>query len=145
MPKIITEIIQPNGEITRRKLPFEGNKIIIKSPKKKGIGRPAKDELGEYAEFSKDCIVIEKKFLFKRPKVMLMAGADRCITFFRGDVEVPQYDKATIRRFADDAIKKIVSSMGGKVQFPTSILILMCLMIFLMILNLLVSSGRLRF
>jgi len=145
MPKIakeIVEIIGENGIKKRKKYPIEQNKVVIDKQKTK--------HAGWMPEFTKDSFLyyFSGVFPFKRlkRKLMIMEGADKCIEF-RGkdDVEVPVYNKEAVKKLFEVEVIKHAGATTQKVTVPLFVYLLMFLVLMLEIVNILFTTGRIRF
>ena len=142
LSKEIVEIIGENGIKKRKKYPIEQNKVVIDKQKTK--------HAGWMPEFTKDSFLyyFSGIFPFKRlkRKLMIMEGADKCIEF-RGkeDVEVPIYNKEVVKKLFEAEVIKHAGATTQKVGVPIFVYLLLFLMLMLGIVNILVTSGRIRF
>ena len=143
-PKILVEIIGPNGIKSRKKYPIDGNSVVIR-PAKRGRGPPA-----HKATFTKDCIVPYNKGIwpFRRlkQKLLLMEDADECIDFYSfTKVNVPTFDRRTSEKLFQANVIKSAGSTTTKVQVPLSLYLFMGIIAVLAFVNILISTGRIRF
>jgi len=144
-PKILTEVISPTGAYTK-KFPIEGNKIVIKPPRR-GPGGAA-----ILAEFNRDCIIPYWRGWgpFKRlhHKLLLIEGADKCVSFrFNGEmyeIEKPIWDRETAERFFKAQVIKAAGATIQKVKIPTLLYIMLFLLIVLQFITFLIVSGEVR-
>lgn len=143
-PKILVEIIGPNGIKSRKNYEIEGDQVVIRKAKR-GRGPAAYK-----ASFNKDCIVPYYKGIwpFRRlkQKLILMEGATECVNFF--DVYgtfVPTIDRSTIEKLFQANVIKSAGSTTTKVQVPLSLYLFLGFIAVLAFVNILVSTGRVRF
>lgn len=145
VPRILTEIYSPQG-MRRRKLRVEGNQVIVRRASK-GRGSP------DYrASFDESSIVLFRKgvwpFRFLRQKLMLIDGADHCISFHyeieKGTLTMPVYDRAAMERLAEATVVKNAGNVSAKMQIPGSFFMVSMLGLVLNVVTLLVISGRLK-
>ena len=145
MPKFskeIVEIIGENGIKKRKKYPIEQNKVVIDKQKTK--------HAGWMPEFTKHSFLyyFSGVFPFKRlkRKLMVMEGANKCIEF-RGkdDVEVPIYNKEVVKKLFEVEVIKHAGATTQKVTIPIFVYLLMFLVLMLEIVNILFTTGRIRF
>jgi hypothetical protein len=145
-PKILVEIIGENGIKQRKKFPIEGNKVVIRPPRRGPGGA------GYYVEFDRDCLLpYEVGFgPFKRlkHKLMLIEGADHCISFRVKDgealVDMPVWDRWSEERLFKANVIKAAGSTIQQVKIPAIIYILLFLTFAMQFITLLVASGRIR-
>jgi len=130
----------------RRKLRVEGNQVIVRRASK-GRGSP------DYrASFDESSIVLFRKgvwpFRFLRQKLMLIDGADHCISFHyeieKGTLTMPVYDRAAMERLAEATVVKNAGNVSAKMQIPGSFFMVSMLGLVLNVVTLLVISGRLK-
>jgi hypothetical protein len=130
----------------RRKLRVDGNQVIVKRSDK-GRGSP------DYrATFDENSIVLFRKglwpFRLLRQKLMLIDGADHCISFHyeinKGTVDMPVYDRSAMERLAEATVVKNAGNVSAKMQVPGSFFLVSMLGIVLNVVTLLVVSGRLK-
>lgn len=143
-PKILVEIIGPNGIKSRKKYPIEGDTVVIRQAKR-GRGPPAYK-----ASFNKDCIVPYWKGIwpFKRlkQKLILMEGAHECISFYDVyGVFVPSYDIEESEKLFQANVIKSAGSTTTKVQVPLSLYLFLGVIAVMTFVNILISTGRVRF
>jgi hypothetical protein len=150
VPRILTEIYGPQG-MRKRKLRVEGNQVIVRSSKK-GRGLP------DYrASFDESSIILYKKgiwpFKLLRQKVMLIDGADKCISLHYGfdaqgspqaRLDLPLYDRSAMERLAEATVIKNAGNVSAKMQIPGSFFMVSLLGLALSLITLLVVSGRLK-
>lgn len=150
---MLVEIIQQNGVSIFKKLKMKGNKVLITEPKLPKMGKPTRKSIGESAEFTTNSVIREKRGFFnillnrKVDKVVMMEGADKCITYFNGNVneaDIPTVDKATIQRYADEAGIQIAGQAATKLELPMGFYFSIIIVMVLNVLVLLVASGRLK-
>lgn len=143
-PKILVEIIGPNGIKSRKKYPIEEDKVVIRQAKR-GRGPPAYK-----ASFNKDCIVPYWKGIwpFKRlkQKLILMEGSDHCVTFYDDyGVFVPSFDRSSSEKLFQANVIKSAGSTTTKVQVPLSLYLFLGVIAVMAFVNILISTGRVRF
>jgi len=143
-PKILVEIIGHNGIKSRKKYEIDGNSVVIRKAKR-GKGNPAYK-----ATFNKDCIVPYRKGIwpFKRlkQKLVLMEGANECIDFFSfTKVNVPTFDRKTSEELFEANVLRKSGALTTKVQVPLSLYLFMGIIAVLAFVNILISTGRVRF
>ena len=142
LAKEIVEIIGDSGIKKRKKYPIEQNKVVIDKQKTK--------HAGWMPEFTKHSFLyyFSGVFPFKRlkRKLMVMEGADKCIEF-RGkdDVEVPVYNKEVVKKLFEVEVIKHAGATTQKVTVPIFVYLLLFLVLMLGIVNILFTSGRIRF
>lgn len=146
--KLLTEILKPEGMI-KKKFRVEGSKIILKRGSK---GRGHADET---ASFDQDSIIHYKTNLFKMPKqkLMLIDGADRCISIKYSakdakikdaKVELPVWDKYAEQRAFDANVVKNSGAISQKIQIPAMFYLVGFMGIAISFLTLMVASGRMK-
>lgn len=143
-PKILVEIIGPNGIKSRKKYEIEGNTVVI-SKAKRGRGPPAYKP-----KFTKDCIVPYRKgiwpFKMLKHKLILMEGANECITFFDAyGVFVPTFDRSTSENLFQANVIKSAGTTATKVQVPLTLYLFLGIILALTLMNFLTVTGRVRF
>ena len=143
-PKILVEIIGPNGVKSRKKYPIEGNTVVIRKAKR-GRGPAAYKPT-----FTKDCVVPYNKGIwpFRRlkQKLMLMEDADACIDFYSfTKVNVPTFDRKTSEELFEANVVRKAGATTTKVQVPLSLYLFMGIIAVLAFVNILISTGRVRF
>jgi hypothetical protein len=141
MPSILTEIIGENG-LSKHKFKVEGNKIVVKSSKK-GRGHT------EYAPtFTKDCLLPYRKGIgpikWLSQKLMLMDGADKCIEFHDKSVEIPRYDRSTVRKLFDAEVLQKAGTVNVKLVVPTILYLLLGAIMMLIVVSIMIQTGRLK-
>lgn len=138
--KIKTDILTSTG-LKTRKLKVEGNFIIVRKEKK---GKTS----GYRAEFDKECLLPYRTILrILKQKLMLVDGAERCISFKIGkdkaDIDMPVWDRqAEEKLFQANAIKAS-GQVTGKMDIPPMLYIVMMVGVIFSVLTLLAVSGRL--
>lgn len=146
---MITDIITPHG-LVRRKLKMENNHIIIKEPKKGRGGA------GYKAKFDKSCIItfVHKPLWplprprFLKQKLMLIDGADKCISFrFEEDkvgVDMPVWNREMEEKLFEANVIKASGQISSKLKVPSLLYILLIASLAVCFLTFLVVSGRLH-
>lgn len=141
MPRMLTEIINENNVI-RKKLKTEGDKIVVEPPQK-GRGK-----VGYFAAFTKDSILYYYKgfgpFKWLARKLVLMDGASECVKFHDKDAEIPRYDRAAVRRLFDAEVLQKAGTVNMKLIVPTVLYILIGGLMVLMIVMIMIQTGRLK-
>jgi len=140
-PKIKVEIIGENGIKSRKAHAIEGNKVVIEKASK-GRGKA-----GYKAKFDKNCLLHREyrpfPWLFKRHsvKLMLKEGASSCIDFFP-KVKIPSYDAEAAEKMMEGKVLKAASRVGQKIELPIFFWLLMIMLLGLVFLQILISTGR---
>lgn len=140
-PKILVEIVGPTPN--KRRLPIDGNYVIVEEGKPGRGGAPIK------AKFDNTCLVPYyagiPPFRTIKYKLVLKEGTTECVSF--GDKytsNAPSCDLKTVQRYGEATVIKL----SGMIKNPMNMGILYILLfaaIALGVLNLLVASGNIRF
>ena len=126
VPKIKVEIIYPDNKIRKGKFPIDGTgkKVLIK---KGGFGR---GDRSFEPTFDNDCILWEGFWNWRKPKLMVIANAEKCINFKTG--EVPPFSFKTLKEYTE---RKVLEKAGAvPKQSPILIIILALIVIQIFIL-----------
>ena len=139
--KIKTDIITSLG-LKTKKLKVEGNYIIVRKERKGKIS-------GYRAEFDKECLLPYRTQLhILKNKLMLVDGADRCISFKIGkdkaDVDIPVWDRQSEEKLFQANTIKASGQVSGKMDIPPMLYIVMMVGVLFSVLTLLAVSGRLK-
>ena len=134
--KILTEIISPSG-IKRKNCIIEGNKIIIKR------GKGVRGDPTISAGFDKDCILLYSVGVgpFKRWKRKLIwkEGSTNCVDFKGGRVKVGYED---VKEYFEAGAIKNAGATLQTIKAPTLLYVAIFALIFLQIIGILISSGK---
>ena len=144
-PKIKVDVINEAG-LKTRKYPIEGNTIIIRAGKRGRGGAAYK------AKYDKNCLLpyYTGFWPFKRlkQKLMLIEGADECVSFhFMEDgvqVDKPTWNRDALERADEASVIKAAGATFQKLKIPVLLYIALFMVVGLEFLNLLVLSGRVR-
>jgi len=140
-PKIRVETITANG-MTATKRVIRGNKVII---------RKGKETVDEYAPtFDHTCVLNYRSgFPFKRhkQKLLLMEGADHCISFHFSlpEADIPMWDRRTEERLFEANVVKASGSTHQKIVLPTMFYLLTIMALVFSLLSFLQLAGVVRF
>ena len=142
--KFLVEIIGANCVKSRKTYEVDGDSIVIRKAKR-GRGPPAYKPT-----FNKDCILNYWKGIwpFKKLKqrLMLKEGANECVNFYGGEeVDVPTFDRKASEKLFQANVIKSAGSTTTKVQVPLSLYLFMGIIAVLAFVNILISTGRVRF
>lgn len=139
-PKILVEIVgaTPN----KRRLPIEGNKVIVKE------GKPGRGGEAITAEFSNSCLIPYyagiPPFRSMKHKLILKEGASKCVNFDDKNTDAPTCSLADVQKFGEASVIK-AAGMNKNPLNMGMLYILIFAAIALGVLNLLVASGNIRF
>jgi len=114
-PKIKVGIINQNGDISYKKYPIEGERVVIK-PKKRGRGG-----LGWTPKFTKGCIITETKgkiFKNQQQRLMVIKNAESCIDFSKTPVDPPVWDRETWQEIWDQEVIRRSGEVKIKHELP---------------------------
>jgi len=141
----LVQIIVENDIRKSKKYPVKENKVLIEPPKTRGRGHS-----GWMPEFTKDCFLyfVAGRFPFKKlqRKLMVVSGASKCIEFKgKEGVEVPIFDREASKKFFEANVIKSAGETTQKISIPIFVYLLLFLVLMLGIVNILVTSGRIRF
>lgn len=137
--KILVEIISPRG-VKKKKCVLDGNRIIIHQ------GKGVRGDPSLKAEFDKDCILpysVGRSF-YKRwkQKLVWIEGHKRCINFMGKNVALSYPD---VKGYFNAGVIKNSGSTIQTIKIPTILYVLFAGVLFLQVVNLLISTGRVRF
>jgi len=143
--RILTEVISPVG-CYKKKFPVEGNTIVIRPARRGPGGAPYK------AEFDRDCLIPYwtgwGPFKKLHQKLLLIEGADKCVSFnFKrdiGEINLPIWDRETEARLFEASVIKAAGATVQKIKIPTSLSIILILLVIMQFISLLLLSGRVR-
>jgi hypothetical protein len=139
--KMKTDILTSTG-LKTKKLKVEGNFIVVKKEKK--------GKNSEYkAEFDKECLIpYRNRLRLLKQKLMLIDGADKCISFKIGqdkaDIDMPVWDRQTETKLFQASVVKASGQVSGKMEIPPMLYIVMMVGVIFSVLTLLAVSGRLN-
>lgn len=141
MQKILVEIIGENGVKSRKKYPIEENHVVIRK-RTRGRGPP-----GYKVPLNKDCILTYYVGvgIFKRTKrkLLLKENASEFVNFYSQErVETPTVNMKSLRDYSQASVIKFLGATVQRIQVPTLLYVVIAGVIFLQVINLLVSSGR---
>jgi len=144
MPKMLVEIIGENGS-TKRKCSLQGKQILIKKGSK---GRGNADYLADYTNAS---VIPYRRgfgpFKWLSQKVMLMEGADKCMSFYNvngtPEYDLPRWDRAAEARLFEANVIKSSGNVTNTLKIPTMLTMFLAVGLVLQFLILLVATGRL--
>jgi hypothetical protein len=138
--RIKTDIITSLG-LKTKKLRVDGNYIIVRKERKGKIS-------GYKAEFDKECLLPYRTSLhILKNKLMLIDGADRCISFKIGkdkaDVDLPVWDRQSEEKLFQAKMVQASGQVSGKMEIPSMLYVMMMVGVLFSVLTLLAVSGRL--
>lgn len=140
--KILVEIRNESGMISRHKYKIEENKVVIEAGRKKGKGS------GYKPSFENDSIIYytSGRWPLKRlhRKLFLMEGAKKCLSFKDNKVQKAVWDRKTEKELFKAEVIKSAGATTQKVQVPISLYIVVLAGIMISVLNLIMAmrGGR---
>ncbi len=148
MVNILTEIYAAEGMITR-KLPVEGEEIVVRRGKK---GRGSSDYR---AKFDKNCLISYREHPYNLPfitvlkqKLMLINGANKCISITynakEANVEMPVWSRQAEKEAIDKDVVKNAGAGLGQIKISPLIYVIPVIGMIFSVVTLLVVTGRLR-
>jgi len=142
-PKILVEIYTPNGFLlSKKKYPFCEDYVEIRQPRRGAGGTPYRPKYG------KDCIISYVSglpgFRQVKQKLMLIQGAERCMSFSKDGLEPALWNRQTEEEFFKASVIKAAGTTTQKIQVPTLFYVVILINIALTFVVLLVSSGRVK-
>jgi len=144
-PKIKVDVINESG-LKTRKYPIEGNTIIIRAAKRGRGGAAYK------VNYDKNCLLpyYVGFWPFKRlkQKLMLIEGADECVSFhFTEDgaqVDTPTWSRKSLEDASEASVIKAAGATFQKLKIPTLLYLALFMSIGMQFLTLMVLTGRVR-
>jgi hypothetical protein len=126
-----------------KKCEIEDNSVIIEK------GSRGRGKASYKANYDSSCVldywVGIRPFKRLKQKLMLMDGADSCISFKKDDVNLPVFDRSTSNRHIVANVIKNAGATTQKLNVPLSLYLIVGAVAVIGIINLLLSSGRVRF
>lgn len=142
-PKIKVDVINESG-LKTKKYPIEGNQIIIK-PAKRGRGG------AEYkAKFDRNCLLPYHvgfwPFKQLKQKLMVIEGADKCISFDFTDKKAtkPSWTREGLEKASQATVIKAAGATFQKLKIPALLYIALFMVAALEFLNLLILTGKVK-
>jgi len=144
-PKIKVDIINEAG-LKTKKYPIEGNQIVIKAAKRGRGGAAYK------AKFDKNCLLpyYVGFWPFKRlkQKLMLIEGADKCLSFHFTEegtqVDTPTWGRIALEEASEASVIKAAGASTQKITVPIIFYILIFMTFAIGFINFLIATGRVR-
>lgn len=140
--KILVEIRNESGMISRRKYPIEEDKVVIEAGRKKGKGS------GYRPGFENNSILYYTtgRGPFKRlhRKLILMEGAKKCLSFKDGKAHKAYWDRKTERALFEAEVIKSAGATTQKIHVPPFLYILVFagIMVSVITLIMVMRGGR---
>lgn len=145
-PKIKVDVINEAG-LTTRKYPIEGNNIVIRAAKR-GRGGAAYT-----ASFDKHCLLPYYvgfwPFKQLKQKLMLIEGADECVSFDFTDktdtkTKMPTWTREALEKASEASVIKAAGATFQKMKIPTLLYVALFMCVGMQFLILLVLTGRVK-
>jgi len=144
-PKIKVDVINESG-LKTKKYPVEGNHIIIRE------GKRGRGGAGYTPSFDRDCLVPYYvgfwPFKHLKQKLMLIEGADKCVSFNfteeKAEVDTPTWSREALEKASEATVIKAAGATFQKLKIPALLYIALFMVVGLEFLILLVLSGRVR-
>ena len=146
--KILTEIYYPEG-MRKKKLKAEGGQVIVRK------GAKGRGKADYRATFTRESLIhYQKKALWPLPypnvlkqKLMLIDGADECITlkYDEGEAsQMPVWSREVEEKLFEANVLKAAGSISQKIEVPFMLYIILMVLAMVGFLNLMVATGRLK-